>query len=127
MNKKIILVDDNPITLFYNEDVIKEVYPNSDISTYERSADFIKDYSDLKFKVYDSILLFLDLNMPDYLGFEVLEEIEEAVEDISNLSVIILTSSRMKSDVERSKRFVQIKGYIEKPITQEKLKEVLSL
>lgn len=117
----IILVDDNPTTLFYNEDVIQEIYPNTKIISYEKSEDFLKDFLDLKFENYKGILLLLDLNMPDYLGYEVLEEIDEEIDDLDNLSVVILTSSKLKSDTEKASRFPQIKGYIEKPITKGKL------
>ena len=121
----IILVDDNATTLFYNEDVVSEVLPNVKIITYEKSETFLNDFLNLKFKAYTNILLLLDLNMPDYLGYEVLEEIEEEIENLDNLSVIILTSSKLKSDTEKSTRFPQIIGYIEKPLTNEKLEEVL--
>jgi len=117
----IILVDDNPTTLFYNEDVIQEIYPNTEIISYEKSKEFLKDFLDLKFENYKGILLLLDLNMPDYLGYEVLEEIDEEIDDLDNLSVVILTSSKLKSDTEKASRFPQIKGYIEKPITKGKL------
>ncbi len=117
----VILVDDNPTTLFYNEDVIQEIYPDVEIISYDKSKEFLNDFLSLKFENYKGILLLLDLNMPDYLGYEVLEEIEEEIDDLNNLSVVILTSSKLKADTEKASRFPQVKGYIEKPITKGKL------
>jgi CheY-like chemotaxis protein len=122
----IILVDDNPTTLFYNEDIISEVLPNTEIVTYEKSKTFLDDYLGNKFKDYSNVLLLLDLNMPDYLGYELLEEIEEEMDSLDNLSVIILTSSKLKSDIEKSSRFTQIVGFIEKPVTNQNLKNILN-
>ncbi len=120
----IILVDDNPTTIFYNEDVVLELYPNVNVVSYTNSKEFLNDFLNLKFKDYNRILLLLDLNMPDYLGYEVIEEIEEEIDELYNLSVVILTSSKLKSDTEKSTHFPQIKGYIEKPLTANKLKSI---
>jgi len=113
----ILLVDDNPITIFYNEDLIGDFFPGVKLITYEKSKCFLEEFLANKYSDYNSILLFLDINMPDYDGFEVLEEIEEEFEDNESLKVVMLTSSRLVSDTEKASRFTQVVKYIEKPIT----------
>lgn len=128
MQKEIlILVDDNPTTLFYNTDLLGDIYVGKEIISYENSDVFLRDYLSEKFSEYSEILLFLDINMPEYSGYEVLEEIEEEIEEIDNLKVIMLTSSRLKSDIEKSSRFSQIQGYIEKPLTKVKLNDCFQI
>lgn len=122
----IVLVDDNPTTLFYNEDVIQEIFTTTPIVQYENCEDFLNDYLKLKFEKEEQILVFLDINMPGHTGFEVLEEIEEEIEELDNLAVVMLTSSNMNSDIEKSTRFTNIIDYIEKPITDEKLNKTLA-
>ncbi|HIP35437.1 MAG TPA: response regulator [Crocinitomix sp.] len=119
----IILIDDNPITLFYNEDVVREVFSEVKIITYESSTTFLEDFLALKFS-QEEILLFLDISMPVYSGFELLEEIEEEIDDLNKLSVIMLTSSKMKSDTEKATRFPIIISYIEKPVTKLKITDI---
>jgi len=122
MQKKIIiLVDDNPTTLFYNNDILSEIYPDKELFSYETSSLFLNDYLEGKFENCEDILVLLDINMPEYSGFDVLSEIEDEVENLDNLRVILVTSSRLKSDSERSSRFNSIIGYIEKPLTETKL------
>jgi len=123
----IILVDDNPITLFYNRDVVEDIYLNSTIVSYESSRTFINDFVDGKFSEKNNILLLLDINMPEYYGFEVLSELEDECENLDNLTVLMLTSSNLKVDEEKATRFVNVKGYIEKPLTETKLSNFIEL
>ncbi len=121
----IILVDDNPITLFYNRDVVEDFYPEASIVSYENSAEFLKDFLGGKFEKYKNILLLLDINMPEYDGYEVLSELEDECEYLENLTVLMITSSNLKVDKEKATRFVNVKAYIEKPLTISKLEKTL--
>lgn len=124
--KTIFLVDDNPTTTFYNQDVIAEFSPDSKIISFENPNEFITNYlSDYKGHS-DAILLLLDINMPQKLGYEVLEELEERIEDLDNLHVLMVTSSNLRSDLEKSSRFLSVVGYIEKPLTLEKINKALN-
>ena len=71
-------------------------------------------------------LLLLDLNMPVKFGYEVLEELEEEIPDMDEFHVIILTSSNLMRDLERSSRFPNVIGYVEKPLTLKKLNDRLN-
>lgn len=124
--KVIFLVDDNPTTIFYNQDVISDFNPESEIHTFENPNDFIKHCSEKYLNNSESMLLLLDINMPQKLGYEVLEELEETYEDFSNLDVLMVTSSNLKTDLEKSSRFTCVLGYIEKPLTVEKLTKALN-
>ncbi len=122
----IILVDDNTTTLFYNLDMINEMSPNAKVHSFDSSDLFLADYKNNLFALNMRLLLLLDINMPNKNGFDVLTELEEENEDISNIDVIMVTSSTLKSDIEKSTRFINIIGYIEKPLTQEKLTNKLN-
>ncbi len=123
--KTIAILDDNPTTIFYNLDVVSDVFPESKILTFEDAGQFIDTYIKTLHSTQEPILLLLDISMPDRLGYEVLDELEDEFEVLENLHVIMVTSSNQKADVEKSTRYTCIRGYIEKPLTEEMLKKVL--
>lgn len=120
--KYVIIVDDNETTIFLHSDLINDCFPNSELITFTNSQDFINDCLTNNEWFENETLLLLDINMPNKLGYDVLEEIEEEIDDIDLLSVLMVTSSNLKRDVERSERFVAIKGYVEKPLDEQKLR-----
>lgn len=123
--KLIFLVDDNPTTVFYNKDVISDFDEASEVQSFEDPNDFIKAYAENYNHNKESMLLLLDVNMPQKLGYEVLEELEETFDDFTNLDVLMVTSSNLKTDLEKSSRFGCVLGYIEKPLTVDKLSKAL--
>jgi len=123
----IILVDDNPVTIFYNKDVVEDLFPGIEILSYESSKEFIDDYLAGMCSDGKNTLLLLDVNMPEYCGFETLSELEDECEELDNLTVLMLTSSSLKVDKEKATRFVSVKGYIEKPLTEAKLGSIINI
>lgn len=123
--KLIFLVDDNPTTIFYNKDVISDFDEESEVQSFEDPNDFIQVYREKYNPNKESMLLLLDVNMPQKLGYEVLEELEETFDDFTNLDVLMVTSSNLKTDLEKSSRFGCVLGYIEKPLTVAKLSKAL--
>ena len=69
-------------------------------------------------------LILLDLNMPVWDGWQFLDAFKEIpIED--KIDIFILTSSNNEADIERAKNYNIDSNYIVKPITLEKLKDVI--
>ncbi|MEL0650003.1 MULTISPECIES: response regulator [unclassified Algibacter] len=69
-------------------------------------------------------LILLDLNMPVWDGWQFLDAFKEIpVED--KIDIFILTSSNNEADIERAKNYNIDSNYIVKPITLEKLQDVI--
>jgi response regulator of citrate/malate metabolism len=117
----ILIVDDNPVTVFYNTDVAAEVYQYATIHSFEETDMLIEAFHNYFGSTNEQLLMLLDISMPDKLGFELLSELEAAYPEMDHLNVIMVTSSHLKSDMEKATRFPCIIGYIEKPLTTEKL------
>ncbi len=69
-------------------------------------------------------LILLDLNMPGMGGKEFLKEIKTN-EQLCTIPVIILTTSNSEVDVQECYKF-HAAGYIQKPGSVQKLKEIMS-
>ncbi len=124
--KKILLLDDNSTSFFYVEDVLSELFPDTEVQTFEDPDSFLIEYKKQFSTTEDKTLLLLDIMMPKKNGFDVLADIEKNYGYNVNIDVIILTSSHLKSDLEKAAKFPLVIGYIEKPFNKEKMEKVLS-
>jgi CheY-like chemotaxis protein len=129
MFKRILLVDDDQITNFLNENLIREMNITEDITITndgQEALEFITNNclksNGSKYSCCDLILL--DLNMPVMDGFEFLEKFNE-LETSKDISIILLTTSSNERDLHRAKSF-NITGYINKPLTESKIMEAIS-
>jgi CheY-like chemotaxis protein len=69
-------------------------------------------------------IIFLDLNMPIWDGWQFLDEFTKIpVDEI--ISIFILTSSNDQSDLEKAKKYGLTSNYLIKPISQSQLKDIL--
>lgn len=70
-------------------------------------------------------LIFLDINMPDMNGWEFLEAFENLkLINRKKTQIVILTTSENPADLEQARKF-GITHYITKPLTQEKINDLL--
>jgi CheY-like chemotaxis protein len=70
-------------------------------------------------------VILLDLNMPKKDGREALKEIK-VHEDIKDIPVVVFTTSRAEEDIYRSYK-LGVNSFITKPVTFEKLIEVIQM
>jgi CheY-like chemotaxis protein len=119
--RHLVLIDDDELTLLLNKRMLEEIGLSSEIHTFsvpDRAINWLKNQTNS-----DEILLFLDLNMPEKTGWEVLEQLE--VERLSP-DVVILTSSINKQDANRATSHETVVSYVTKPLTIEAVQLVLA-
>jgi response regulator RpfG family c-di-GMP phosphodiesterase len=121
-NLRFILIDDDDIFNFLHQAVIKEVIPHAEVLAFQSSKgamDFVK--SD---KVSETIFL-IDIRMPELNGFDLIHSIQELPEEsIRGSRFYFLTSSLDDRDRARGLSFDIVSGYLEKPISIEKIREL---
>lgn len=124
-----MLVDDDDVSNFINEKVIEasQMARHTHVRRNGQEAlDFIKMHCDASPTTSCPDVILLDIKMPVMDGFEFLQEFEKARKSIkAPIRVILLTSSSNPHDVDRAQSF-DIKGYLNKPLSLEKLNEVVS-
>ncbi|MFC5271192.1 response regulator [Adhaeribacter terreus] len=130
MLNKLLLIDDDDISLMICEIVIKQEKFASEVLKARNGQEGINYLKSLDSGQTDNKkpdLILLDLNMPVMNGWEFLEEFSgELEEKFPEMKVCILTSSVDPFDFSHSKIYDNVIGFISKPLTIEALNELRS-
>ena len=123
----VLLVDDDSVTNFINEHLLVKMQCCKNVKStesIEEALQFIEDCFLLRERP-KSWLIIIDINMPIMNGFEFLDELNSRTDlPIQETDVIIHSSSIKGIDTEKAKKY-NILAYLNKPLTQEKLKAAL--
>lgn len=123
--KHVLLIDDRDDHNYLNEIIISDTgLFNSvrSVTTGEEGLNYLEDCNGEKDKCPCPDLLFLDINMPGMDGWEFLTKLEQKKAEVHKLpSVFILSTSSYSIDIERSKQYKLVNGYITKPLKEETL------
>ncbi len=119
-NPKVYVVDDDFVFREVAEVLLRSFGFTDQITHFENG---LQVYEEL-IKLAESPellpeLLLLDINMPVMNGWELLEELKEGPNVIkTNVQIHILTSSIAPEDLNLSKHYSFIDGYITKPLNE---------
>jgi|SaaInlStandDraft_6_1057023.scaffolds.fasta_scaffold104324_2 CheY-like chemotaxis protein len=134
MIKSICMIDDEEIDIYQVNRLLKKTKNVEHFYSFSDGKEALEHYENFeesqnKFEGHfpPSIVL-LDINMPRMGGFEFLEEIQNLPEEKKCKSVIImLTSSSQERDKELAANFPIVKGFLVKPLTNDKLEDIFKL
>lgn len=130
MPQKIICIDDDPIALLLSKLVISKSKFKSETTTLINGIAALKHFSllnetNIRNEIKETLLVFLDLNMPIIDGWELLEELSSKNFENIELKIILLTSSIDPIDIEKSKSFKMVIDFHPKPLTVEILNGIV--
>jgi CheY-like chemotaxis protein len=117
--KKICLIDDDDMQHWLNVRIIHSIDKTIEIFSYSSAEIALNDL--MVNKIIPDVIL-LDINMPLMDGWDFIEEV--GAREI-NIPIYMLTSSIDKSDNEKAKKYKVVKGFLNKPLKQEKLESIL--
>jgi CheY-like chemotaxis protein len=124
--RTVMLIDDNEIDNLINQKMIEAASVTENIYTHtgaKSAIEFLKNME--KLEMADQVLpdvIFLDIDMPLMDGFQFLDEFEK----LSNIAkkkckIVMLTSSINPQDFNRSKKYENVRLYLNKPLSHDSI------
>jgi len=124
----VLLVDDDPTTNYLNRKLLERLAVTEAIEVAQdgqQALNLLLERCRQAVPVARPALLLLDVKMPVMDGFEFLAAYEQLPLDCQqSVVIVVLTTSLHPQDVQRMER-LPIAGFLSKPLTQEKISQVL--
>ncbi len=126
--KRVLLVDDDPMTNLINEKIIHFTKGSSKVGSYlnqGKALDYLKKLVKNDSSQFPNVL-FLDINMPEKNAWQFFDELKKFPKALlKKCKIFILTSSIDQEDIDKSKTYEMVNEFISKPLTVGKLKSIL--
>ena len=125
--KHFLLVDDDEISNFIHKRVILSADPDAVVTEIQSSVQAIAFLNE-RVRSGEALpdFLFIDINMPELNGFDILQEIQKTMNThLQNMKVYMVSSSLYDRDKERALQFSFVNGFIEKPLSKQGILEMI--
>jgi len=127
--QSVLLLDDDPLVNFVNNQWVKKHRLATNILLYEDPLEALKfmQANCLQTRSSQTLpdLLLLDIDMPGLNGFEFLDRLMEVPELVQkDARVFLLTSSTHPVDHEKAARY-PLAGYLIKPLEEKQMQKII--
>lgn len=127
--KRYMIVDDDKANNMLCRMILKKISGDVESVAYDIPREALEkissEYSGASKKI--PTVLFLDINMPEINGWEFMDLFKDFDKSIHDqFTIYILSSSVDYKDKDLADKNPLVSGYIQKPLTREKLKEILN-
>lgn len=119
MSYNVVVVDDDEIILFLHSKIIQAVGLHNSPKTFNSALKALEFFESLSIDD-ETILLFLDINMPVMDGWGLLDIIHNEGFD-KKIEVIMVTSSVDQEDKDKAAWYSKIIHFVEKPFSKANL------
>ena len=125
--RNFIIIDDDSLSNTICAKIIQLSVPGSATVSFTDPGEGLEYiYSKYKNINDEKVVLFLDINMPDITGWDVLHKIEE-IPGLTQqgLKIFMLSSSVSPDDKQKAALYSLVSGFISKPLSNAKLGKLL--
>lgn len=119
VQKVVVFVDDDKVQHMINKRILLKVDPTLKLMFFESPTMALEWLT-----TNNADILLLDINMPQMRGWEVLDELERRG---INIQVTMLTSSMDPDDIEESKNYKMVNGFLNKPLKEEEVEGFINI
>ena len=124
-----IVIDDDPMNNLICAKILEFTFPKSKTNTFIHPRDglnyILLNYLEEK---NTPLILFLDINMPDLSGWDVLDHLKEFSDKVmARMKIYMLSSSICPEDKEKTATYSFVSGYINKPLSKAKLDAIFPI
>lgn len=119
----VLLVDDDPASNFLAQLLLRKLGAVAHVSVAANGKEALDYISRQHGKSGFPDLILLDINMPLMDGFEFMDHFQQ-IPGHHLTRVVLLSSSVSSKDAQKAARY-QFKGFINKPLTKEKLAHII--
>ncbi len=132
MKIRIVVVDDEETDRYLAKRAVESLEFDTEFVEFEAGDDFVsvvKEPDERLAKIGTSpqpIVVLLDINLPRMSGFEVLESMKDIIKNDDQMFVFTMySSSDHAEDRSDALKYDFVKDYIVKPVTAERLSDII--
>jgi CheY-like chemotaxis protein len=126
MLESVMLIDDNRHDNFFHETAINDTGLAKSVVKYQSAEKALDFLASAATEASIPPLILLDINMPGMSGWDFLAEYQKLPSYAQqNSFIIMLTTSSNPRDLERAKNEPALKGFLNKPLTEEMFDELV--
>ena len=121
----LLVIDDDDINIFIIKKIVEKTGFDIEMtskSNGQQAVDYLKHTIATNAPLPQLILI--DINMPVMNGWEFIEAYQE-LGITAPVDLYILSSSVYENDIEKTKSYASVKGFISKPLSMERLTELI--
>ena len=126
--RKLVFIDDDPIDHFLMKHILQgKNYFDTTTYTFYGSLvlDYIEEHRSEPEKLPD--MIFVDLNMPQFSGWDFLERMERMQDGISkDIPVFVISSSLQPDDKVMSSKYPFVQDFVGKPVDVKEIERIVS-
>ncbi|HEY9000938.1 MAG TPA: response regulator [Mucilaginibacter sp.] len=125
--RKLVFIDDDPIDHFLMKHILrgKNYFDTTTYTVYGSLVlDYIEEHKSEPEKLPD--MIFVDLNMPMFSGWDFLKRMEQMQHEISkDIPVFVISSSLRPDDKATSSKYSFVQDFLSKPVNSEEIERIV--